>query len=276
MPEASNDPNAQPPLRLNSQGVQTVSTYTDITKTGQAKSKKAYTKRLPPPTTSPRHLPQQDHLNQHSPYCLIVRWPGHSIPTSGTALTLFIDNLEDNINPDFVYCKRPGTQRIAATNVTHSGNLVIHTKAPFTAAQLKLHTQDIHDNAKAIPGFSPPDDPPLVELDVPWHGLVIHGLPTLSLCDAYYSGEAYNDDMNIWDSLEEETGILRTDIRDLRILCCEGEEERQGFLSLRIMVDDPVICDRLIRDGAFLFGTHCRVSKYRFRRTTPLPKTTSA
>ena len=95
-----------------------------------------------------------------------------------------------------------------AANVTCSGNLVIHMKAPFTAAQLKLHIQDIHDNAKAIPGFLPPDDAPLAELDVPWHGLVIHGLLTLSLHNAYYSGEAYNDDMNIWDLLEEETGIL--------------------------------------------------------------------
>jgi hypothetical protein len=144
-----------------------------------------------------------------------------------------------------------------AANVTRSGNLVIHTRAPYTAAQLKLHTQDIHNNAKAIPGFSPPDDTPLAELDVPWHGLVIHGLPTLSLLDAYYSGEAYKDDMNIWDSLEKETGILQNDIRNLRILCREGAEERQSFLSLRVMVEDPAICERLIRDGAFLFGTHC-------------------
>jgi hypothetical protein len=71
------------------------------------------------------------------------------------------------------------------------------------AVQLKLHTQDIHNNVKAILGFSPPDDTSLAELDVLWHGLVIHGLLTLSLYEVYYKGEAYNDDKNIWDSLEK-------------------------------------------------------------------------
>jgi hypothetical protein len=55
-PEASNDPNAQ--LSLNSQGVQTVSTYADITKTGQAEPRKAHTKRRSPPTNPPRPPPQ--------------------------------------------------------------------------------------------------------------------------------------------------------------------------------------------------------------------------
>jgi len=43
--------------------------------------------------------------------------------------------------------------------------------------------------------------------------------------------------------MEKETGILQNDIRNLQILCREGEEERQSFLSLRVMVEDPVICD---------------------------------
>ena len=281
-PGTSNDPNAQ--TSLSSQGVQTVSTYADITKTGQAKLREAHTKRplsgtspSQPQSQFPRPPPQQKrHSSRHSPHRLIIRWPGRAIPSTATALTVFIDNLEGDINPDFAIGRRPHTRRIAAANVTRSGNLVIHTKAPYTAAQLKLHIQDIHDNAKAIPGFSPPDDLPLVELDVPWHGLVIHGLPTLSLHDAYYTGEAYDDNKNIWDSLEKETGILQTEIRDLRILCREGEEEKRSFLSLRVMVEDPAICDRLTKDGAFLLGTHCRVSKYRSRRTTPPLETTSA
>lgn len=114
-----------------------------------------------------------------------------------------------------------------------------------------------------------PDDTPLVELDVPWHGLVIHGLPTLSLRNAYYSGEEYDDDKNIWESLEKETSILQSEIRDLRILCRKEEEEKQNVLSLRVMVEDSAISERLSRDGAFLLGTHCRVSRYHSRRTTP-------
>jgi hypothetical protein len=269
-PEANNIPNAKD--SQNSRGVQTVSTYVDAVKSGQAKNRETHTQRPLPPAALPRTHPKRNHPGRHSPYRLIVRWPGHTIPASATALTDFVDNLENDINPDFIHLKRPGTKRIAAANVTRSGNLVIHTKAPYTASQLKIHTQDIHVNAKAIPGFSPPDNPPLVELDLPWHGLVVHGLPTLSLREAYYSGEDYDDDKNIWDSLEMETGIPQTEIRDLRILCRDGEEEKQSSLSLRIMVEDPAIGDRLIRDGAFLLGTHCRVSQYHPRRTTPLSK----
>jgi hypothetical protein len=108
-PEASNGPNAQ--ASLNSQGVQTqaVSTYADITKNGQAKPRKAHTKRPLPPNKSLRPPPQQNYLSRHSPYRLIVRWPGSTILMSATALTEFIDNLENDINPDFIYCKRPGT-----------------------------------------------------------------------------------------------------------------------------------------------------------------------
>jgi hypothetical protein len=158
-------------------------------KSGQAETREAYTQRLLPPTallrTHPRTHPKRNHPGRHSPYRLIVQCPGHTIPASATALTDFIDNLEYNINPDFIYCKRPGIKRIAAANVTRSGNLVIHIKAPYTASQLKIHIQDIHVNAKAIMGFLPPDNPPLVESDLLWHGLVVHGLPTLSLCEAY-------------------------------------------------------------------------------------------
>ena len=142
-------------------------------------------------------------------------------------------------------------------------------------AQLKEHVQAIHQNVEQIPDFLHPDDTPLVELDVPWHGLVIHGLPTLSLRNAYYSGEEYDDDENIWESLEKETSILQSEIRDLRILCRKGEEEKQNILSLRVMVEDPAISEQLIRDGAYQLGTHCRVPRYHSRRTTPLLKTTS-
>jgi hypothetical protein len=191
-PEPGNDPNAQ--TFLNSQGVQTVSTYADITKTGQAKSRAPHTKR-PLSATSPTqsNLNLRDHPSaKASPKPTLTSSTHHQMARPHHSFYCDCTHRihrqsRSDINPDFSIGWRPHTRRIAAANVTRSGNLVIHTKAPYTAAQLKLHTQDIHNNAKAIPGFSPPDDAPLVELDVPWHGLVIHGLPTLSLRDAYYT-----------------------------------------------------------------------------------------
>jgi hypothetical protein len=98
---------------------------------------------------------------------------------------------------------------------------------------------------------------------------VIHGLPNTSLCEAYFVDEEADSDKNIWDLLERETGIPQTEIRNIRILCRKGEEDKGSALSLRVMVEDPTICDRLCKDGAFLLSRHCRVSRIPTEKNNP-------
>ena len=181
--------------------------HADTTKPRQAQPPIAHTKRSLPashpgqPPHPPRASSTMSQSHCHSPHCLIVQWPGHAIPRLSTAVTTFVKLLECDINPD--YCtRRHCTTKILAANVTQLGNLVIHTKAPYIAIQLKPHVHIIHNAATTIPDFSPPKDTlPLVKLDVPWHSMVVHNLPTTFLLDAYTGA---TEGKGIWDLLEEE------------------------------------------------------------------------
>ena len=98
-----------------------------------------------------------------------------------------------------------------------SGNLIIHTTAPFTAVQLRGYRSEIKDCAENIPGFEPPSTClPDLKLDVPWHGVVIHELSAASLVVAYEGDRGDNENgLGIWEALEKEAGIPQEHIRDI-------------------------------------------------------------
>ena len=199
-----------------------------------------------------------------------MRWPGHPIPTSSIALDSFVRRLDNSIS-GIVWRGTNLQSRIAGANITKSGNLVIHTSAPFTAAQLREHQKDIKECSDSIPGFEPPSSCfPEFELDVPWHGIVLHDLPAASLLAAYEGDRGDDEDaLGLWEALEKEAGIPQDRIRDVRILCRDEDQENREHLSLWVMLEDVSICDHLCRYGTFLIGTRCRVSKYRPRRRSP-------
>ena len=220
---------------------------------------------LPRVRSNPKGTPP--HSTRHSPYRLIARWPGHPIPTSSLALDSFVRHLDSAVSG----VARRGTNfqsRIAGANVTKSGNLVIHTTAPFTAAQLREHSNNIKSCSNEIPGFDPPPScSPILELDVPWHGIVVHDLPAASLIAAYEGDRGDDEDApGIWEALEKEAGIPQEHIRDVRLLCRDEDQENRDHLSIRVMLEDSSFCDHLCRNGIFLIGTRCRVSRYRPRK----------
>ena len=131
--------------------------------------------------------PQQPH---HSAYRLIVRWPGHPVPQSSNSLQDFISGLKKRVGR--MYRTNIGTElELAGASVTRSRNVVIHTKAPHTASQL-LHAiqlagfKSVAYAGQAILDFDCPNNIlPEVELDVPWHGVVIHDIPAGPLLGSY-------------------------------------------------------------------------------------------
>lgn len=106
--------------------------------------------------------------------------------------------------------------------MTRSGNVAIHTKAPHTASQLLYAIQlagfeDVVYAGQAIPDFNCPDDIlPEVELDVPWHGVVIHDIPAGPLLGPYQRAEALE---HLWDIVPDQTGLPARDIWDIHVLC---------------------------------------------------------
>jgi len=230
-------PTAQPPTTASSPAP---SRNEPVWKTPTCKSYAQATQpaRLPPASQPPHAHPNlkgtPSNPTRHSPYCLIIRWPGHPISASSIALDSFVRHLDLAISGPAHH----GTnfqRRIAAANITKSGNLVIHTTAPFTAAQLQGYGSDIKRCSNQIPDFDPPSScTPELELDVPWHSIVVHDLPAASLIAAY-EGDQGNDGeaLGIWEALEKEAGIPQEQIRDVQMLCRDEDQENQECLSLR-------------------------------------------
>ena len=187
--------------------------------------------------TCTRTSPRNPHPTQHSPYHLIVHWAGHPIPSTSFALDQFVRDLDTAVSDGgfrrLGTSRREHLSRIAGANVTKTGNLVIHTRAPFTATQLREYSEEIKYLAGEIPGFDPPVTcTPELELDVPWYGIVIHGLPAVSLLAAYEGDRGDNGEaLGLWEALEKETGIPQADIRDVRVLCCDEEQGKRKHLS---------------------------------------------
>jgi hypothetical protein len=191
-----------------------------------------------------------------------VQWPGHPIPQSSNSLQNFISNFKKRIG--YMYRGETGSAlELAGVNVTKSGNIVIHSKAPHTASQILYAIQlsdpsDIAILGQHIPDFHWPSDVlPKVELDVPWYGVVIHDIPAQPLLESYQGTELME---HLWDTVIEQTELPAKDIRDLRILCRDEDLEKKDQLSIRIMLDDPRLYEHLCCTNTFLFETPCRTS----------------
>ena len=208
--------------------------------------------------------PRSSQQPRHSAYHLIVRWPGHLIPQSSNSLQDFIRAFKKRIGD--IYQRETGSPlELTGANVTKSGNIVIHSKAPHTASQI-LHTIQLSDPSDiALAGqhildFDCPSDIlPETELDVPWYGVVIHDIPAQPLLESYQGTELME---HLWDTATEQMGIPAKDIRDLCILCRDEDLEKKDRLSIRIMLDDPCLCEHLYCTNTFLFETPCHTSQY--------------
>ena len=134
--------------------------------------------------------------------------------------------------------------------------MVIHTCAPLTTAQLICEESAIQASLRSIKWKG--DLLKLtLELDVPWHGVVVHGIPAAPLWDAWNG-----DGQDIWDNLLRDNGILPGNVKDVRILCQDEEAESKEQILLRLMFEDANSACQVLSDGVFLFGSRCRVSQY--------------
>jgi len=105
---------------------------------------------------------------------------------------------------------------------------------------------------------------------VPWHGVVVHGIPAAPLWVAWNGGG-----QDIWANLLQDNGILAENVKDMRILCREEETELKEQLSLRLMFEDVNLARQVLSDGVFLFGSRCRVSQYRHHKQRNRPRSSS-
>ena len=86
--------------------------------------------------------------------------------------------------------------------------MVIHTHAPFTAAQLICDESAIQASLRSIEWKGDLLKPTL-ELDMPWYGVVVHGIPAAPLWNAWNG-----DGQDIWDNLLWDNRILPGNVKD--------------------------------------------------------------
>lgn len=228
--------------------------YADVTKHCHAAQKATHPERSSPAGPSVHHRssntvnkrPPRPSRHHHSSSRVIARWDVQ-VPQASTSLSLFVRDLNDELDSLLRPKGRIGgevTRRVLAANITKLGNLVIHTMDDVVALEIQRHPKLVNSCAKAIPDFECPSDPPALDMDVPWYGVVVHDLPARSLVDSFDAAEPFN---SIWTLLENEGGVARKDVRgNIRVLCRDGEEFEKESLSMLIRFEDQRVPDRLL------------------------------
>ncbi|KAJ7934428.1 hypothetical protein B0H13DRAFT_2305856 [Mycena leptocephala] len=160
--------------------------------------------------------------------------------------------------------ERHAPPHIRGVNWTSNGNLVIHTRAPYTASQLAaVHGKDVISIVQRECGEF--QGPAVLEVDAPWVQVVVHGIPAQPLAASMKFQQE-----DFWTALET-MGNTRAEVKAVRVLCREEDLEMRDKLSLRLTFSDVGAARRMLASGAFLFGTHCRVSRYRPRQKSTPP-----
>ncbi|EJD34384.1 hypothetical protein AURDEDRAFT_176576 [Auricularia subglabra TFB-10046 SS5] len=164
-----------------------------------------------------------------------------------------------------------GGEWIAGISYSRVGQLALHAKAPFTAQQLALRGDALRPVIRAAFGLAG-DPRPIFETDAIWSKVVIHRIPLPPSGD---SMEAMDVKLQaFFADVCSSNGFDSRLVRRMQLLCPKGKEEehfRQStdlsprHLSVMLCIADDKLVGRLIRNGAFWQGAHCRISNYRPR-----------
>ncbi|KAJ7936766.1 hypothetical protein B0H13DRAFT_2303481 [Mycena leptocephala] len=148
---------------------------------------------------------------------------------------------------------------IRGVNWTRNGNLVIHTRSPYTASQLAaIHGDAVLETVRRECGDF--QGSAVLEVDAPWTSVVVHAVPAQYLVESLKFQQE-----DFWTALEA-TG---NGVKSVRVLCREEDYARRENLSVKLTFSDIGAAQRMLASGAFFFGTHCRVSHYRQRQKSP-------
>lgn len=175
------------------------------------------------------------------------------------------------------------TASVRGVNITRTGNLVLFAEAPCTAEFLKMQSCIIALAVKQLWGrtisFS-------LDLDASWQSIVIQRIPLAGLLRT--QSKPYSDvpDPDIRRKAVE--GILTANphiseavVKRVHWMVSDemwteklllGRAGKPSFVSIRLDLSDGEVATRLLEDGLFAAGAHCRVARYagRRRRSTSL------
>jgi hypothetical protein len=200
--------------------------------------------------TMPRHSERQ--RDQHHVPDLIFRFdkPPYTVPLEARThpARIFVDLLGTSVIGDL---------RLAGIHWTPKGNLTFtftHDKK-FTAEKALKLAPAIWQFLRPHLRFPKHLACPRVDPGGSWHNLVIHNVP---LKDNTVS----NESVHTWLRY---SGIA--DVQHISVMCSDidiGREKLMGrvHVPLRVALSSKADADLLVQNGAVVFGSCCRVSRY--------------
>jgi hypothetical protein len=153
----------------------------------------------------------------------------------------------------------PPNTRVAGVNYSRRGHVVLHARAPSSAASLMAHKDTI---LKVVESQLRLGVEPKLDLGERWHKVVCHRVPIPRDKQGERLPQHVGHELARWNDVDGEG----RDYLAGMALCQKEVLGKRDFLTIRITVKREETAKRLCSTGAFLFGSHCRVSVYRPRR----------
>ncbi|PPQ81730.1 hypothetical protein CVT25_013620 [Psilocybe cyanescens] len=168
--------------------------------------------------------------------------------------------------------------QFSGAEFSRHGKLILTVTPPSAVASvLREHQSSIISclrNALEIPD----DNPILMYPDRPWHRVVIHKIPLnpKGRKDGGYAGNGWDDYLETihreWTEYNPVAKFVPTFARERLLVPKSAPIEvlkARESISLCVAFEDVKHARRLIQEGAFFLGTHCRASPYRPRAPRP-------
>ncbi|KAK7015785.1 hypothetical protein R3P38DRAFT_2996312 [Favolaschia claudopus] len=152
-----------------------------------------------------------------------------------------------------------GRLAVSAVSTARSGNLILHASAPACSAQaLAAHRSLVWSTISPLLGITDSAEPPMYPAD-PWHKVVFHRVPLMQ-------PGALPSDRDFIREVAKRNQLPGTQYRigNVRFLL-ERDKAPREEVTVRVDFIEQEDARRFLRDGIFLFGSHCRATRYKPR-----------
>ncbi|KAK7020826.1 hypothetical protein R3P38DRAFT_2966497 [Favolaschia claudopus] len=153
-----------------------------------------------------------------------------------------------------------GRLAVSAVSTARSGNLILHASAPACSAQALAAHRSLVSGSTISPllGIADPAEPPMYPADS-WHKVVFHRVPLMQ------PGALPSDrDFNREVAKRNQLPGTQYRIGNVRFLL-ERDKVPREEVTVRVDFIEQEDARRFLRDGIFLFGSHCRATRYKPR-----------
>ncbi|KAJ7249348.1 hypothetical protein C8J57DRAFT_1356759 [Mycena rebaudengoi] len=152
-----------------------------------------------------------------------------------------------------------GRLAVSAVSTSRNGNLVLHATAPACSAQaLAAHQTLIWTALAPLLGVADATEPPFYPAD-PWHKVVFHRVPLMQPGVLPPSRDFVRE-------VAKRNQLPGTQYRIGNVRFLHGRDHvPQEEVTVRVDFIEEEDARRFLREGIFLFGSHCRATCYRPR-----------